>query len=102
AFLDNENEILLSAVTGFEIAVKYLLGKLSLAEPPQQFIDKRIKANALTPLPVTFAHTMLLADLPFHHGDPFDRLLVAQSLSERTPILSAESQLSAYGIHRIW
>ncbi|WP_347257378.1 type II toxin-antitoxin system VapC family toxin [Methylocaldum sp.] len=101
-FLDNDNEILLSAVTGFEIAVKYSLGKLNLAEPPRQFIDKRIEANALTPLPVTIAHTMWLADLPFHHRDPFDRLLVAQALSEDIPILSVDSQLSAYEIHRIW
>lgn len=97
-FLENDNELLLSAVTGFEIAVKYSLGKLGLKEPPEQFISKRIQANALIPLAITIEHTVLLADLPFHHRDPFDRLLVAQALSDSLPILSADTLLSAYGI----
>jgi PIN domain nuclease of toxin-antitoxin system len=101
-FLDNDNELLLSAVTGFEIAVKYSLGKLSLKEPPEPFIHQRIQANALTPYPITLEHTLRLADLPFHHRDPFDRLLVAQALSDGLPILSADALLSAYGIERIW
>ncbi|MFH0344637.1 MAG: type II toxin-antitoxin system VapC family toxin [Chromatiales bacterium] len=101
-FLENDNELLLSAVTGFEIAVKYSLGKLGLKEPPDQFIRKRIEANALIPLAITIEHTVLLADLPFHHRDPFDRLLVAQALSDSLPILSADTLLSAYGIERIW
>lgn len=101
-FLENDNELLLSAVTGFEIAVKYSLGKLGLTEPPEQFISKRIQANALIPLAITIEHTVLLADLPFHHRDPFDRLLVAQALSDSLPILSADTLLSAYGIERIW
>ncbi len=101
-FLENDNELLLSAVTGFEIAVKYSLGKLGLKEPPEQFISKRIQANALIPLAITIEHTVLLADLPFHHRDPFDRLLVAQALSDSLPILSADTLLSAYGIERIW
>ena len=101
-FLEDDNELLLSAVTGFEIAVKYSLGKLSLKEPPGPFIHKRIQANALIPLAITIEHTMLLAGLPFHHRDPFDRLLVAQALSDSLPILSADALLSAYGIERIW
>ena len=101
-FLENDNELLLSAVTGFEIAVKYSLGKLGLKEPPDQFIRKRIEANALIPLAITIEHTVLLADLPFYHRDPFDRLLVAQALTDSLPILSADTLLSAYGIERIW
>ncbi len=101
-FLENDDELLLSAVTGFEIAVKYSLGKLVLKEPPERFIRERIQANALIPLAITIEHTMRLADLPFHHRDPFDRLLVAQALSDSLPILSADALLSAYGIERIW
>jgi PIN domain nuclease of toxin-antitoxin system len=101
-FLDNDNELLLSAVTGFEIAVKYSLGKLSLMEPPEPFIQNRIRANALSPLAITIVHTLRLAELPFHHRDPFDRLLVAQALCEDLPILSADEMLSAYGVGRIW
>jgi PIN domain nuclease of toxin-antitoxin system len=101
-FLDNDNEILLSAVTGFECAVKYSLGKLHLAEPPALFIQRRIEANSFTVLGLSMDHTVRVADLPFHHRDPFDRLLIAQCLVDNLPILSADSQLSAYGIERIW
>lgn len=101
-FLDDDNELLLSAVTGFEIAVKYSLGKLHLAEPPKEFIAKRIQANALTELPVSMAHAVTLQNLPLHHKDPFDRLLVAQAMVERLPVLSADRQLSAYAVERLW
>jgi len=101
-FLKEDNELLLSAVTGFEIAVKYSLGKLRLAEPPKEFITNRINANALTELPVSMTHTLILQNLPLHHKDPFDRLLVAQAMVNQIPLLSADQQLSAYDIHRLW
>ena len=101
-FLDAGSELLLSAVSGFEIAVKYSLGKLALAEPPREFIDHRVHNNALTPLPIALAHTYRLSHLPFHHRDPFDRLLVAQALEEDIPLLSADEMLSRYGVERIW
>lgn len=101
-FLDPNNELLLSAVTGFEITVKYSLGKLQLTEPPKAFISNRMKANALTELPITLNHTLALHDLPWHHKDPFDRLLVAQAMVTQIPLLSSDEQLSAYGIERLW
>jgi PIN domain nuclease of toxin-antitoxin system len=100
--LDTDNELLCSAVAGFEIAVKYSLGELELAEPPRTFIDNRIRNNALTPLPITMAHAVRVADLPYHHRDPFDRLLIAQALEEDVPLLSADEILSTYGIRRLW
>ncbi len=101
-FLDTDNELLLSAVTGFEIAVKYSLGKLHLTEPPKEFIANRMQANALTELPVSMAHALILQNLPLHHKDPFDRLLVAQAMVNKIPLLSADQQLSAYAIERLW
>ncbi|NOU22713.1 MAG: type II toxin-antitoxin system VapC family toxin [Methyloglobulus sp.] len=101
-FLDEDNEILLSAVTGFEIAVKYSLGKLHLTEPPREFVVHRMNANALTELPVSMAHALALQNMPSHHKDPFDRLLVAQAMVNQIPLLSANQQLSAYDIERIW
>ena len=101
-FLDDNNELLCSAVVGFEIAVKYSLGKLELAEPPRVFIDNRIRNNTLTPFPITMAQAVRVADLPFHHRDPFDRLLIAQALEEDIPVLSADEILSAYGVRRLW
>jgi PIN domain nuclease of toxin-antitoxin system len=101
-FLDNDNELLVSAVTAFEIAIKFSLGKLVLQEPPETFLRNRIRANALTPLPISIEHCLPLAVLPYHHRDPFDRLLAAQALTEGLPILSADDVLSAYGVQRLW
>jgi PIN domain nuclease of toxin-antitoxin system len=101
-FLDPANDLLCSAVTGFEIAVKHSLGKLELAEPPRTFIDNRIRNNSLTPFPIAMAHAERVADLPYHHRDPFDRLLVAQALEEDVPMLSADEILSEYGVRRLW
>ena len=89
-------------MVGFEIAEKYGLGKLELAEPPREFMENRMRKNALRPLPVTLAHTYRVAHLPFHHRDPFERLLVAQALEEDFPLLSADEILSDYGVRRIW
>jgi len=101
-FLDADNELLFSAIVGFETAVKHSLGKLKPTEPPRTFIDNRIRNNALTPFPITLAHAVRVAELPFHHRDPFDRLLVAQTLEEDLLLLSADDTLSAYGIRRLW
>ena len=101
-FLNEDNELFLSAVTGFEIAVKYSLGKLRLAEPPKEFIANRIKANALIELPLSMIHALALQNMPLHHKDPFDRLLVAQAMVNQIPLLSADQQLSAYEIKRLW
>ncbi len=101
-FLNPESVLLVSAATGFEISVKFSLGKLKLSEPPREFVQNRLQNNALTALPVTLAHTYRLASLPFHHKDPFDRLLVSQALEEDVPILSADVVLSDYGVERLW
>jgi len=101
-FLDAENEILLSAVTGFEISVKFSIGKLELSEPPDKFIQNRVVKNDLNVLPITLPHTLKLADLPFHHRDPFDRLLVAQAIIENVPILTRDPLFSEYDCQVIW
>jgi len=101
-FLDADNELLISAVIGFEIAIKYTLGKLELAEPPRDFIENRIRNNALTPLPISLSHTYRLSHLPLHHRDPFDRLLISQALEEDIPLLSADSAFRLYDVEIIW
>ena len=101
-FLDADNELLISAVIGFEIAIKYTLGKLELAEPPRDFIENRIRNNALTQLPISLSHTYRLSHLPLHHRDPFDRLLISQALEEDIPLLSADSAFRLYDVEIIW
>lgn len=101
-FLDNSNELFLSAVSGFEIVVKHGLGKLKLSESPTEFIRRRIENNNLIELPISMEHATNLQNLPLIHRDPFDRLLISQSMVESMPLLSADQQMRAYSIDCIW
>lgn len=99
---DVTNDYLFSIASIWEIAIKISIGKLALRDPlasifPQQMVD-----NGIALLDVTIAHIMLLPSLPFHHRDPFDRLVIAQAIAESLPILSADSVFDIYGINRIW
>jgi PIN domain nuclease of toxin-antitoxin system len=99
---DPANPVLLSPASYWEIAIKVSMGKWQLNRPYEDFIDVALKQNGFLVLPVLSTHTARLIGLPFHHKDPFDRLLVAQALTEQVPIVSADVQLDAYGITRIW
>lgn len=99
---DAENTVIFSAVTALEIAIKVSLGKLTLPVPASEFVTSRIDALAMTVLPVYVSHALRVASLPRHHGDPFDRLLVAQCQIERLPLMTADDALAAYDIEIIW
>lgn len=99
---DGTNEILLSAASHWEIAVKVCVGKLILAEPFSVLIPREIRQNNLRLLPIELTHTAMVCTLPLHHRDPFDRLLIAQAVVEQVPLLSADSTLDAYPITRLW
>ena len=96
------NEVDVSPASYWEIAIKIKLGKYALPQPYQQFMEAQIAVNDFRILPIEPRHTALLTTMPFHHKDPFDRLLVAQALSESVSIISVDSQLDAYGVHRMW
>ena len=89
AITSANNYIFLSAATIWEISIKVGLRKLSLSLPYRQWMNKAIAAFRLTSLPITVEYAGAQAALPQHHGDPFDRMLVAQALSERLPVVSA-------------
>lgn len=93
---DRGNELLFSAASAWEIAFKYRLGKLPLPEPPARFVPPRLARDGITLLPVEPHHALHVADLPDHHRDPFDRLLVAQAVLEQLTLITADQQLSAY------
>ena len=93
---------LISAGTIWEIAIKVRLGRLPLAMPYRQWIDQAIADQCLTLLDIQLDHTECLTTLPFHHRDPFDRLLAAQSLVEKIPLVSGDPVFDAYGVQRIW
>ncbi len=99
---DGSNEIFVSAATAWEIAIKYRKGRLELPEPPEQYIVERLMRHRFTPLPIQMQHATAVARLPDHHSDPFDRLLVAQSLVEDLPLISADPSIQQYAVTIIW
>ncbi len=99
---DPENDLGLSVASAWEIAIKLSLGKLRLDEKFETLITHELESNALTWLPIEMAQLAKVAELPFHHRDPFDRLLAAQSLTENMPILSRDAAFDAYGVERLW
>jgi len=89
------NEVLFSAASIWEIAIKCALGKASFPYSPDEIADGARKTG-FTELPVTAAHGAKVVSLPLHHRDPFDRLLVAQALSTPATLLTADAALTAY------
>jgi len=102
AFIDAENDLYLSMGSIWEMCIKTSLGKLESTLPINTFIPQQIKNNGIRLLAIEMIHCLKVATLPFHHRDPFDRLLIAQCLSENWPIISVDSQLDQYGVTRIW
>ena len=97
------NEVYFSAVSGWEIAIKARLGRLSIAgNDPEAFVAQQVSANNLSILPIHLSHALKTYALPDHHKDPFDRLLVAQSIIEALPLLSADRHLAEYRVRVIW
>ena len=95
-------EIVVSAVSGHEIATKYRLGKLSVPALLAEHFDELAAGNGWQPLPLSIAHAQLAGRLPGAHKDPFDRMLAAQALVEDMPIVTNDSALAALGVRAIW
>ena len=100
--IDPANELLLSPASYWEIAIKVSLGKYTVPGEFAEFMDAQVRENRLTILPIAIGDVAEVAQLPFHHRDPFDRLLVGQALVEKVPIVSTDPAFDAYGIVRMW
>jgi PIN domain nuclease of toxin-antitoxin system len=100
--VDPTNEVLISPANYWELAIKVGLGKYTLQVPIEQFLDTGIDGNDFTILPILPSHVAVLTTLPFHHRDPFDRLLVAQAIVEAIPLVSCDANLDPYAITRLW
>jgi PIN domain nuclease of toxin-antitoxin system len=92
----------LSVASCWEIAIKASLGRLEIPRPVDRFIQEQVEVNGFRLLPVSLAHTGGVADLPFHHRDPFDRLLATQARQEEMSIVSSDRVFSKYGVRRLW
>lgn len=94
----DDAEVLVSIASLWEIAIKKALGKL---EAPDD-LPSRLQQLGFELLPIELEHVWAVGALPHHHGDPFDRLLVAQAQAERLPILSSDPAFASYGVSVIW
>ena len=99
---DGDNELFLSAASGWEMAIKTRLGKLHLPDNPASFVFEQLKINAIEPLAIQMTHALRVYSLPGHHRDPFDRILVAQAQVERMPIITADPQVAQYDVEILW
>jgi PIN domain nuclease of toxin-antitoxin system len=99
---DIDNEMLLSTVSLWKIALKSSLGKLTLVEPFNELIPREMMANEIQLFPISISALSQLTTLPFHHRDPFDRLIIAQAMAENLIVISGDSEFSQYSIDLIW
>jgi PIN domain nuclease of toxin-antitoxin system len=99
---DSTTKVSVSPATYWEIAIKISLGKYTLDEPYGVFFERELTTNDFDILPILPRHTVILTDLPFHHRDPFDRLLVAQSIAEQIPLVSCDEVIDNYKVTRLW
>ena len=102
SLLESDVDLLISAASLWEIAIKIGIGKLTLTQPFDTFIPDQLTRNAIDLLPITVPHLALVSTLPLHHRDPFDRLLVAQAIIEQILIVSIDDKFDLYGANRIW
>ena len=100
--LEKSDVIYLSAVSSWEIAIKFSLGKLELKTPPQDWLLNTIQLMGIESLPVYHQHSLHVAELPWHHKDPFDRLLISQSIQENLTLLSPDSVFKKYPVELVW
>jgi PIN domain nuclease of toxin-antitoxin system len=100
--LTGASQLFLSAASAWEIAVKAELGKLRFNRELESFMADHLQANRITALPVSIDHALYVRHLPNHHRDPFDRLLVAQSLLEDLPLVTGDRILARYGVKVVW
>jgi PIN domain nuclease of toxin-antitoxin system len=102
ALQDPANDLLLSASTIWEIAIKVGLRKLTLALPYRQWMNQAIADLGLAVLPITVEYADVQAGLPNYHRDPFDRLVIAQALTDNVAVVSADVAFDPYGVTRLW
>ncbi|MGH9855820.1 MAG: type II toxin-antitoxin system VapC family toxin [Blastocatellia bacterium] len=99
---DTANTKFVSPAAYWEVAIKISIGKYALNEPYETFMDRAIRQNGFFILPIEPRHTALLTNMPFHHRDPFDRLMIAQAMVEGLALVSADAAFDAYSVQRFW
>ncbi len=101
-FSRQENEIILSVASVWEILLKAATGKFPFPQPVGRFLRTELRKTSVTVLPILLQHVLRLEDLPPHHRDPFDRIILAQAIEEDLPIMSADSKFRLYPVEVLW
>ena len=99
---DPANDVFVSAASAWEIAVKYQRGRLPLPEPPMTYVPMRMVDSGCKPLSIEHAHALQAGQLPMHHRDPFDRVLIAQSQILDMPVVTRDPAFSLYDVDLVW
>lgn len=99
---DPNNEIWFSAASAWEIAIKAGLGRITFDDDPVELVPKQIAANGFRNLPIESEHALRASRLVPLHRDPFDRMLVAQAMTEKMILLTADEMIARYGVETIW
>ena len=97
---DNDN--LISIASLWEIAIKSSIGRLDLGLSIEQLVEEQIAANGIEILNINTQHIAVVANLPLHHRDPFDRLIISQAMVEQLPIVGVDKAFDSYAIQRLW
>jgi len=99
---NTNNECFLSVASCWEMAIKSSLGKLVLAKPVDRFVHDQIAGNCFTILNIELRHAAKVESLPFHHRDPFDRLLIGQAISDKLSLVTSDKMFTHYDVQLIW
>ena len=99
---NSENNLYLSAASAWELSVKTSLGIIPLHMSPEKYVTERMADNDIKALPISHKHTLRAMTLPNYHEDPFDRILIAQSITEHMPLLTVDKRMKKYKFETIW
>ena len=99
---NSSNQIFISYVSIWEIGIKNSIGKLKIEKSFESFVKEKLEPYNFIFLSIQLSHVIEATSLPFHHRDPFDRMLIAQSKIENIPVISSDSVFDKYGVTRVW
>ena len=97
-----DNALFLSSASGWEVVIKTQIGKLFLPEQPDIYIPKQMELNSIELLAITMKHALNIFNLPYIHKDPFDRILISQSIIENIPIITSDTLITKYNVNIVW
>jgi len=102
AFIDESNILLLSVASLWEITIKVCIGKIDVPRPVSNFLLDQLRLNGITLLEISPEHIFGLENMPMHHGDPFDRIIISQCLIEKIPVITGDTIFRKYPVRVIW